>query len=155
MTVTLELLNKPLQDMQRNILNGLLVPGVDGTDLILGSPKAAQNRDLSFSVTVPDHLLDDPVWRYLGSVDLYYTRIDLANFFAGIDLYFDVPEGSTTKWLADKLSAIFKVRFEASDYVREPLPLSSSYTTFSFRAAASSGRWRGQVSIRLRLEQGE
>lgn len=153
MATTLELLAMPFAQCSSAIVNELLVDGVNSEGLVLGSPMGAQDRDLSIPVSVSAAALDDPLWNFRGEVKVLYDQMDLNTFFYGIPLEILLPELSSTAELAAVLANIFKVRFDSNDYVFEPLIVTPSPKTITFKASKTSTRWKGEVRISVRTRR--
>lgn len=154
MTDTLTLLNLPNADVQKQLVQEALIPGVSVDDLALGR-HTAQGQDMLVRVYVPAATANREDWPYQGEVDFRYHRMDLADFFQGIDLQFVMPFPTTASAVAAKLSSIFNVRFDLDDHVDESIDPSSSIIDYNFRAAAESQRWMGRVVVRLYREPPE
>lgn len=152
MTDTLTLLNLPNADVQKQLVQEALIPGVSVDDLALGR-HTAQGQDMLVRVYVPATTAQREDWPYQGEVDFRYHRMDLADFFTGINLEFVMPFPTTASAVAAKLASIFNVRFDLDDHVDEAIDPPNNIVDYNFRAAAESQRWIGRVNVRLFRQQ--
>lgn len=148
MADTLTLLTMTNANAQRIMVQEALIPGVNVADLALGA-HTAQGSDMRVRVYVPAETAARPGWPYQGDVDFTFHRLDLANFFDGIDLRLVLPLPTTASAVAAQLSAIFNVRFDLEDHVEEAIAPVNNIVDYYFRAAAESQRWRGSVKVRI------
>jgi hypothetical protein len=99
---------------------------------------------------VPEDL---STWTFGGVTSLTYNRIDLADFFSGINLHFIPPSyPTTTAWLCQQIATVGQIDFDASDFVQETIDeaMALSYT---LKADPNSLRWVGQVSVAMFRQQ--
>jgi hypothetical protein len=154
MTDTLTLLAMPDADAQRQMVQDALIPGVSVADLALGA-HTAQGLDMKVRVYVPAATAAREDWPYQGEVDFLFHRMDLQEFFDGIELKFVMPFPTTASAIAAKLATIFNVRFDLDDHVEESIDPTNNIVDYYFRAAAESQRWVGRVKVRLYRQQEE
>lgn len=147
-TDCLALLALPPQDALKQVVQDVLVSGKSVEDLALTSPKAGQGLSMTVNAIPAPDRSQDPDWVYYGSVPVQYNRLDLADTFSGLQLAFKVPLPCTTADVVAKLAAAFNMQFEAADFVQETVNTPPAQP-YSLRAAPTSTRWSGMVSIVL------
>lgn len=147
-TDCLDLLAMPPAAALTQVVQDALVSGVSATDLTLGKPTAAQGLSMSLPVLVPPSTASKLDWNYFGASMLAYTRLDLDDTFTRYNIAFKLPLPTTSRAVADKLQEAFGVVFDNADFVAEAVTVGNGQP-YTFRAADTSTRWQGQVTLML------
>jgi hypothetical protein len=152
MSTTLSLLALPQAQAHANIVASALIDGVDVTRLQIGDPYVRQDGRVGLLISVPEETLEDPNWKYQGTVDYSIRRMPLEEFFAGIQLKVRIPKnaqgGLTTSSheVVAALSQAFNIVFAPGDYYSDAI-VSDGTARYTLRAAPLSTRWTGAVDI--------
>lgn len=135
-------------DALKQVVQDVMVSGHSVNDLALGSPSATQGLSMTMTVIPSPANTASATWIYYGQVPVTYTRLDLADTFSGLGLAFKVPLPCTTADVVAKLSQALGILFDPTDFVQETVnvPPAQPYT---LRAAPTSTRWSGQISMTL------
>ncbi len=154
MSQSLPLLGLPVAEAHQRMVAEALHDGVDVNLLQIGHPYVRGDGRVGLLVSVADEAFNDPNMKWYGSVDFSLRRMPLEEFFQGIELKIKLPataEGGlnvTTDDVVDKLSEIFKIRFDPVDYFSDAI-VSAGSADYMLRATVVSPRWTGQVLVQI------
>jgi hypothetical protein len=90
---------------------------------------------------------NNPAAPYVGSVDIYYNRLDIADLDVLADIYVQAPTLNTTHDVIDSLNRRYGLNFAPSDLVDHPVVDNTTYKTVTLEATPGSLGWIGQLDI--------
>lgn len=133
----------------RQILAEALKPGIDPNKLLLGEELVGTGNKMILPVYVDGSAFVDPNWKFHGTVDMTYKRLDLQDSLGHLNLELAVGAMYTSRELATRIGAILKINFDDADYVHETKVMNGLSEIYVLKAEENSPRWMGQVSIRV------
>lgn len=149
MPTSLDLLALPHEQAAKQILAEALKPGVDPNKLLLGEEVVGTGNKMILPVYVDGSAFVDPNWKFYGTVDMTYQRLDLQESLGHLNLELAVGAMYTSRELATRIGQILKIDFEDVDYVHETRVMNGLSENYVLKAEENSPRWMGQVSIRV------
>lgn len=154
MATTLELLGMPQSTALPVMIQEALKPNFNVSDFVVASGTILANGDVRHMVTASPEKANEIGWPYQGSAGFRFHRMDLADFFSGINLRLKIDVGPNglidcdTHDVALELANIFDIVFAQSDYVIERIE-GVPPVAYVLKASPTSLRWRGKVSTLL------
>lgn len=144
---TLSLLSMKHPAAMKSMIQEKLVLGVSVGHLMTANPIALQNGAMRVGVYLTPQAYKDPTWLYRGESEFTYNRMDLENFFQGINLVVAIPAVARTRHLVNKLERIFDIDIDDLDYIDEEILHGGQQIFYTLRASPTSQRWRGRVGV--------
>jgi hypothetical protein len=93
-------------------------------------------------------------WKYGGMTTFTYNRLDLADFFSGIDVQVSPPSFPTdVATVCGLIASVAQINFDPADFVQESISKSEALN-YTLKAAPDSLRWFGSVPVNLLRQQG-
>jgi hypothetical protein len=87
-------------------------------------------------------------WNYGGSTTFTFNRIDLTDFFSGIDIQLSPTLPTDVATVCGLISSIGQIAFDPADFIQEEITEVMALEYY-LKAAPDSLRWIGQVPINL------
>lgn len=149
MPTTLELLAIPHARAAKQILTEVLKPDINPDRLILGEERIDSGNRMILPVYVDGSAFIDPSWKYFGTADMTYKRLDLQESLGHLNLELSVGAMYTSRELTTRLGEILQIEFEDQDFIHETKVMTGLSEVYVLKADPASPRWMGQVSIRV------
>ncbi len=149
MADVLDLLQLSPLDAVKSMVAAALKPGLAIDDLTFAPPRAVANTANTTQVELG--LVNETVdaeHLYIGKADFTMHRMDLSDFFQGIELKFSIRLPNTVENLLTLLTRAFQVTFAPEDFQLETITTASG-GFYTLKAAPTSYRWLGSVQIQL------
>lgn len=90
---------------------------------------------------------NNPAAPYVGSVDIFYNRLDVADLEVLADIYVQTPSLNNTHDVIDSLNRRYGLNFETTDLVNHPTVDHGTYKTVTLEAEPTSLGWIGTLDI--------
>jgi hypothetical protein len=147
MISTLDLLRLSPIDALRKIVQDQLLPGGNIDTLTIGSVEATGETLTRVKVTVDKGTADLKYWKYSGSHDVLYNRLDLSAVFGDLGIVAETSLPTTRHAVIKRLFSKSDIFFDAAEFLDGDVL--ETDTTFRIDAVNSSTRWVGSVNVDL------
>jgi len=118
----------------------------DFTNPVAAEPPEGSTASYNTRVTLA---ANNPAAPYVGSVEIYYNRLDIADLGRLADIYLQSPNITTTHGAIDSLNRRFGLNFRPEDLIDRPAVVNGEYNTLILEATVESLGWFGALNINV------
>lgn len=128
--------------------NGLTLNPVDYdfTNPTAATPPEGSTASYNTRVTLS---ANTPAAPYVGSVEIFYNRLDLADVGRLAAVYLQSPNIDSTHGAIDSLNRRYGLNFKPEDLIDQPAVINGDYNTITLEATAESLGWFGTLDINV------